>query len=381
MIKKVLIAGAGIRGKRLGTFFKKIEDIEVAYIDNNEMLWGTEINEITCYPMDAFVEEDKDVIVLISPENAEGLYKQCSSLYSNIIYNKRIIDVLANNAFVVGYEDFLQIGHFYSTYPIVDEVLSKPDYANIDMEHAIPGIDFNQEKQYETLQKMMTYYDKVFTWNRIEDEKDSPYRFKRGNESISDADALGLFCMLNVVKPKRLIEVGSGHSSAITLDVNEYFFDNKISLHFIEPYADRFKSILKESDNVDLQEVGLQDIELPYFDQLGAGDILFIDSTHVSKAGSDVNYLFFEILPRLKSGVIIHLHDIFYPFEYPHEWIKRGTVWNELYLLRAFLQYNADFEIIYFQNMMEKFHREEIEAKWPIENSGIHGGSFWMRKK
>lgn len=381
MPKKILIAGAGIRGKRLGEYLKKIQIGEFAYIDNNESIWGTEINGIKCYPMEAFTEESSNVVVLISPENAENLYDQCKKLYQNVIYNKKFIDTLANNAYIVGYDEFFQIGHYYSAYPIVDEVISKPDNAKIDMRHEIQGIDFNENVQYEMLKKMMAYYDKVFPWIAIDDEKSSNYRYKRGNDCIFDGDAVGLFCMLNTIRPKRLIEVGSGHSSAVTLDVNEYCFDNRMSLHFIEPYADRFKSILKESDNVDLQEVGLQDIDLSYFDQLEAGDILFIDSTHVSKAGSDVNYLFFEILPRLKSGVIIHLHDIFYPFEYPHEWVKRGMVWNELYLLRAFLQYNDDFEIIYFQNMMEKFYRNEMEENWPFENSSIHGGSFWMRKK
>ena len=79
---------------------------------------------------------------------------------------------------------------------------------------------------------------------------------------------------------------------------------------------------------------------------------MFVDSTHVSKTGSDVNYLFFEIIPRLNPGVIIHLHDIFYPFEYPHKWLKQGMVWNELFLLRSFLQYNDNYEILYFQNMI-----------------------------
>lgn len=111
------------------------------------------------------------------------------------------------------------------------------------------------------------------------------------------------------------------------------------------------------------------------------GDVLFIDSTHVSKPDSDVNYLFFEIFPRLPSEVITHLHDIFYPFEYPHQWVKKGMVWNELFLLRSFLQYNNNFEILYFQNMIEKVYRKEIEASWPIKSESIHGGSFWMRKK
>ena len=86
-----------------------------------------------------------------------------------------------------------------------------------------------------------------------------------------------------------------------------------------------------------LVNVKLQDVDLKEFDKLKSGDVLFIDSTHVSKIGSDVNYLFFEILPRLHRGVYIHIHDIFYPFEYPKDWIDEGRAWNENYILRAFL--------------------------------------------
>ena len=139
------------------------------------------------------------------------------------------------------------------------------------------------------------------------------------------------------------------------------------------------KSLLKPTDNIKILDRGLQDIELSYFDILNEGDILFIDSTHVSKVNSDVNYLFFEILPRLKKGVYIHLHDIFYPFEYPKEWIYKGMIWNELYLLRAFLQNNNDYEIIFFQNMMMKTHEKLYREEWPFNHS-LHGGSFWMRK-
>lgn len=188
--------------------------------------------------------------------------------------------------------------------------------------------------------------------------------------------------MLNIIKPKRLIEVGSGYTSAMMLDINEYclMYESQIDLTFIEPYPKLLNSLLKESDRINLVETELQAIDLKFFQVLEEGDILFIDSTHVSKTGSDVNYLFFEIIPRLNPGVIIHLHDIFYPFEYPHKWLKEGMVWNELFLLRSFLQYNNNYKILYFQNMIEKLYRVKLENAWPIKNETIHGGSFWMKK-
>lgn len=235
--------------------------------------------------------------------------------------------------------------------------------------------------QIAILKKMIELYESIPKWDDISvPNGTSNLRHRYGNSSLSPGDAIGLHCMLRILQPKRMIEVGSGYTSAVTLDTNEYYLDNKIQLKFIEPYPELLQSLLKEEDEIELFTKGLQDIPLDTFEQLEDGDILFIDSTHVSKIGSDVNYLFFQILPRLNKGVYIHLHDIFYPFEYPKHWIYSGMIWNELYLLRAFLQNNNDYEIIFFQNMMEKKHMNIFMEKWPLD-SPVHGGSIWLRKK
>ena len=123
----------------------------------------------------------------------------------------------------------------------------------------------------------------------------------------------------------------------------------------------------------------VQDVPLSRFDELKAGDILFIDSSHVVKAGGDVVFVIFQIFPRLASGVIIHFHDIFYPFCYPKEWIKLGMPYTEAYLLHAFLSYNAAYEMIFFEDMM--LHQETPEAK-AFRNmmGGWNKGSLWLRK-
>ncbi len=125
---------------------------------------------------------------------------------------------------------------------------------------------------------------------------------------------------------------GSGYSSCLILDTNELFFDNAISCTFIEPYPGRLLSLLKEEDQKHYQLIqkNLQDIELTSFKELSPNDILFVDSTHVSKTNSDVNYLLFNILPSLNSGVLIHFHDIFYPFEYPKKWVYEGRAWKKM---------------------------------------------------
>ena len=119
---------------------------------------------------------------------------------------------------------------------------------------------------------------------------------------------------------------------------------------------------------------------LSLFNQLGENDILFIDSTHVGKVNSDVNRIFFEILPCQRSGVYIQINDVFYPFEYPKEWILGGRSWNELYMLRCFLQYNGAFEVTLMNRFLEHFYADYFQAHMPLCMKNP-GGSIWLRKK
>jgi hypothetical protein len=123
----------------------------------------------------------------------------------------------------------------------------------------------------------------------------------------------------------------------------------------------------------------LQEVDSAVFDELEANDILFVDSTHVSRVDSDVNHIFFRILPALQSGVRIHFHDIFYPFEYPLDWVYEGRAWNEAYLLRAFLQYNERFQVELFNTFIDCFHKEEYFREMPLVQKNT-GGSIWLRK-
>ena len=131
----------------------------------------------------------------------------------------------------------------------------------------------------------------------------------------------------------------------------------------IEPFPQLLESLITDDDRNRITILGdmLQDVPLQTFSSLSAGDFLVIDSTHVSKIDSDVNHIFFNILPSINSGVYIHFHDIYYPFEYPKEWIYQGRAWNELYILRAFLQYNPAFEIVFFNSMLGTLEKESLE--------------------
>ena len=125
--------------------------------------------------------------------------------------------------------------------------------------------------------------------------------------------------MLRYLRPKKIIEIGSGFSSCLMLDINEIFMGNRAKCTFIEPYPELLLTLLKDTDEPQIEIIPsrLQEVDPDIFSTLSASDILFIDSTDVSKVDSDVNHIFFGILPLLQSGVYIHFHDIFYPFVYP----------------------------------------------------------------
>ena len=152
-------------------------------------------------------------------------------------------------------------------------------------------------------------------------------------------DGLVLFGMLVTIKPKRYVEIGSGWSSALVLDTRQRLLDRDLECTFVEPYPERLHGLLRpeDHDSVTIIERPLQDVDPALFDVLDPGDVLFIDSSHVSKVGSDVNLLLFDVLPRVPAGVWVHVHDIGYPFEYPREWIYEGRAWNEAYLLHVLL--------------------------------------------
>lgn len=273
---------------------------------------------------------------------------------------------------------FVPPGHFYS--PVVSIEEATRDQARIFREptRSVPGIDFNESAQLELLACFEGFYASI----PFHPRKTDGQRYYYENPAYSYSDAIFLHCMIRHLSPSRIVEVGSGFSSCAILDTNAAFFDNDISTLFVEPYPALLNSLITDEDRrrIEIVPQRLQDVDLEIFAELRPNDILFVDSTHVSKAGSDVNFLFFEILPELKSGVFIHIHDVFHPFEYPKEWILGGRSWNEMYLLRAFLQYNAQFEIVFMNTFIECMHEDRIRQNMPLclKNPG---GSIWLRKR
>ena len=268
-------------------------------------------------------------------------------------------------------------GHFYSPIPSLEDIRRDESLIFGSVPRSIPGLELHEAEQLKLLEDLVKYYEEM----PFRPQKTENLRYYFENPAYGYLDGILLYCMIRHLKPRRIIEVGSGFSSCVTLDTNELFFNGAIANIFIDPYPDQLLSLVKEEDKSRIRIIPdrLQEIDLNEFEALEANDILFIDSTHVSKINSDVNRIFSDILPSLASGVLIHFHDIFYPFEYPKEWIYEGRAWNEAYVLRAFLQYNSQFQVVLMSSFMHCFHGLFFQEHMPL---GLRnpGGNIWIRK-
>lgn len=269
--------------------------------------------------------------------------------------------------------------HFYS--PVPDTAELSP--AIFDKETSLDSIAMNEERQVELLNVVKSTFGseyEQFVARTL--DYDQP-RFAFGNSSFESVDAEMLYSMIRLHKPRRIIEIGSGFTTLIAseaLAMNEKEGKEAI-FTAIEPYPPAFlRKPLPCA--VDLRSTKVQDVPLSVFQELVAGDILFIDSSHVVKVGSDSHFEFSAILPALRPGVVVHLHDIFIPKEYPKHWIlSEHRFWNEQYMLHAFLSGNRDYEILWAGAFMHYRHPQKLRDAFssydPAKNLPA---SFWMRR-
>lgn len=269
--------------------------------------------------------------------------------------------------------------YFYSPIPdsfeLTDEILGSRT--------ELKGIRMNIEQQISLLESFTQNYRSEYSLLPMQ-PTGIPHRYYLTSGAFNSVDGEMLYCMIRHFRPKRVYEIGSGHTtflSAETLLKNAGEDVATPVLHAFEPYPGE---ILKKGfpGLTRLIPDKVQNVPLRVFEELEENDILFIDSTHVLKTGSDVHYEYLEILPRLKKGVIVHIHDIFLPAEYPRNWLLNNHwFWNEQYLLQAFLQFNDNFEVLWAGSCMHLNHPEKLEAAFPsYDRETVHPGSFWMRR-
>ena len=271
--------------------------------------------------------------------------------------------------------------HYYSPIPDTRELDRKADLWT--RESSLVGLDLRLDEQLRFLNEVCATYQSEFDFPV--DRTDVPHEYYFNNAEFGLVDGLVLYSMIRHFQPRTVIEIGSGNSTMMAaracLKNKQEQHDSK--LISIEPYPRTFiKNGFPGLDSHVTSKV--EEMDLAFFDRLRENDILFIDTSHVLRTGNDVCYLYLELLARLKKGVVIHIHDIFLPYEYPRQWVVQNRVfWTEQYLLQAFLCHNRFFEVLFANYCMTKKHGAEMQSVFaapPGYRERNLSNSFWIRK-
>jgi len=254
---------------------------------------------------------------------------------------------------------------------------------------AMPGIDMNDSLALDVMEQICPCYLPEFRSKFPIDGPLTPPGFYLINGGYMAVDAHVFYCLLRHFKPKRIVEIGNGNSTLLAIaaaDANLEETGTRTKVVSIDPYPwPLFKDGYRGLDDLIVKRV--QDVPVSYFEQLESGDILFIDSSHVIRSGNDVHYEFLEILPRLKPGVLVHVHDISLPKPYPKVYFDNHLYWNEQYLLQAFLAFNDRFEILWPGNYMMLKYPDRMLSTFPEfirmrqDYPQSEPTAFWMRVK
>lgn len=257
--------------------------------------------------------------------------------------------------------------HFYQ--PIPDTQSLDETYRP---ESAMAGIDWNESIQLQLLRETFPQYAGEYVQFYHAFRADG--RFANRRLEFIGQDPFVYHCMIRHLKPASVVEVGAGFSTLVA--ANAARLNGNTSVTAIEPYPNEF---LAAASDVHIVQESVQNVKINFFTGLRANDILFIDSSHVVKTGSDVCFLVLEVLPRLGAGVAVHFHDIFLPYDYPQHWLQeRRLFWNEQYLVQAYLIHNQRARILFANRYMKERHREALAQTLP-ECEGIGGGSLWFQ--
>lgn len=243
-----------------------------------------------------------------------------------------------------------------------------------------PGIDLREEHQVNTLSGFTSRWGEEFHQLAA---KDGEWIFSIDNGMFGPVDAEIYYSFIRENKPTNIVEVGAGHSTllasaAIERNLSEDPADT-CTLTAIEPEPIQQLTSIQ----VTLVRKKVEEIDPEFFQTLSENDILFIDSSHVSRIGGDVNHLLLEIVPRINLGVLVHFHDIFLPNEYPSDWVHRQHwFFTEQYLVQAFLAFNNSFELLWSSSLMASRHMDELRASIPslAEVPKAQPGSLWIRR-
>jgi len=268
------------------------------------------------------------------------------------------------------------IDHYYEPQFNFDS-LSK----DLSKDRNLKGINFNLKKQFINIKKL-DFTNELIQLNL---KKNSPnYKFNINNKFFEAGDADIYYQVIRHLKPSKIIEVGSGFSTLIALEAikknkedNKSLQNNNI-ITCIEPYENKWL----ESFDVNIIRKKIEDINFKRFLDLKKNDILFIDSSHIIRPQGDVLAIFLEILPKLSKGVIVHVHDIFTPKNYPKKWlIEENKFWNEQYLLEALISNTNKYEIFLSLNFLKNKFYKELKKICPYLSKRDEPSSLYLRIK
>jgi len=332
------------------------------------------------------------------PAEAEGLEYYLPRLregadrldvVQGIVVSDEFLDLLLRQAFGghVGTPvlAFAPPGHYYSPIPSRSDVAQYAVKKFAQGPESLVGLDLNVEGQLAMVRTLGPLTRDV----TFADERTGETRYYWENGSFAPGDATALAAMIRHFRPRRIIEVGAGYSTAVMLDVGERYFAQPPIIECIDPEPHHVRSLLRgrDADRLIVHDTIVQSFPLSFFTRLETNDILFIDSSHVLKLGSDVGLLLLDVLPRLAPGVLVHLHDISTSFEYPLQWYDEGRAWNEAPVLRAFLTFNNAFEILFFCDFLVRFQRDALAIHMPLAlrqprslAQESAGSSLWLRR-
>ncbi len=270
--------------------------------------------------------------------------------------------------------------HYYS--PVPDAADHGPGYW--DETSSMPGVDLGLERGLSILQDVVPAHIDGFR-ARFPLHQEAGQDFFLLNGTYMAIDAHVYWCLIHHHRPRRIVEIGA-HASTMVSTTAVESGGQECLITVIEPYPSDFL-MREDGRTIKLLTKKVQDVELALFQELEAGDILFIDSTHVLREGSDVQYEYLEILPRLKPGVLVHFHDISLPRRYPKVYFDNKMFWNEQYLLQAFLAFNSRFDVIWAGNAMMLSHEDRMRQTFPEfdDMRAIYPSSeptaFWVQSR
>jgi len=292
----------------------------------------------------------------------------------------RPVNSLISRAFMLWYNLPVPATHYYSPLPDPLELEKKLHRWHIDT--GLPGIDINLNFQKKFLLELSQYRSECTQLPSFPEVQAMGY-----GQGYGEVEAQFLYSMIRYFKPRKIIEVGSGVSTFFSLhgmEKNRREEGTDCAITCVEPYPTALLRNICEKKRVTLFVEEVQNTSQSVFSQLTENDILFIDSSHVSKMDSDVNYLYLEVLPRLNKGVIIRIHDIYFPYlaAMPgHPVFRHSVLWNEAAMVRAFLCFNAAYEILLCQSYFHYREPDLLKSVSKIYDPQRHfPSSLWLRK-